>query len=674
MSARRGAPAAGRHAPAALALPVRVYACLTAVLAGIVFVVWGRVLPLRAGLHDPLPLAFLLLIAVAVLFPLQLGPRHKTTVGAAPEFAALLLFGPPLAMAVVGLAAASANLALRWRGKRGTWDVAFNTGQLALAVGIAGAALAQVARQPLPFRVRLDRPADVLAVVAAAVAMYAVNTGLVAGIVGLQRKRSPVKIWLAARQADAVQAAGLYTLGAAIALVVQVEPVLLVAFAAPLALVYQSLRLTQRSLQESERRRALELDLARAEKLRALGQLAAGVAHDVNNQLGAILSAAELLRVAVESGTGQRAELLEHLSLLERAARDSARTVRRLQLFSRRGDDEPPTRERVRLEDLIDDVLALTRPRWRDEAQAAGRHIVVRVTRGPSPTVGADPGELREALVNLVHNAVDAMPEGGVITLATGEGRADDGSLQAILSVRDAGVGMDEATKARMFEPFFTTKEPGKGTGLGLAMVHGIVERLHGSLAVESAPGAGATVTIRLPAAEPTDEAPAPRGQRVARITPRRVLVVEDEDGMRRIAVRLLERDGHACVAVATVDEALAALAALEERGGAFDLILTDVGLPGASGWQLAHHVARAAPNLRVVIATGWAAAVTDEQLAATGLSRAQVLAKPYVAADLRRAIDHLFPASPSPQEADAPTTAAGDAGSRERHPAVQAR
>jgi CheY-like chemotaxis protein len=157
----------------------------------------------------------------------------------------------------------------------------------------------------------------------------------------------------------------------------------------------------------------------------------------------------------------------------------------------------------------------------------------------------------------------------------------------------------------------------------------------------------------------------------VARITPRRVLVVEDEDGMRRIAVRLLERDGHTCVAVATVDEALAAL---EERGGAFDLILTDVGLPGAAGWQLAHHAARAAPNVRVVIATGWAAAVTDQHLAAAGLTRAQVVAKPYTAADLRRAIEYLFPASPGAHEADAQAATAADDGPRERRPAAQAR
>lgn len=682
MKRRPGVATGGRRASTPLNPRVRLFAVIIPALAVVLLAAWSRVLPAGFDRVGILPLVFLLATTGSLLFPLQLGPRQKTSVAAAPEFAALLLFGPTVALAVVGAAAAAANLAQMRLGKRAVWDVAFNAGQITLAVGLAGVALGRVADRPLPFDPRLDNATDVAALVAAAATMYVVNTCAVAAMVGLQRRTSPARVWLAARRADVVQAIGLYMLGTAIALVVRATPWMLVAFAVPLTLVYQSLRQAQRSLGESETRRALELDLARAEKLKALGQLAAGVAHDVNNQLGAILSSAELLRDAVESGSGQRADVLDHLSHLERAAEDAAKIVRRVQLFARRADDGPTSRAPVCVGDLLDDVVAFTRPRWRDEAQAAGRRITIRVRRDAAPMVVADPGELREALVNLVHNAIDAMPAGGVITLTATEEPVVDGTREAVLAVRDAGVGMDEQTRAHLFEPFYTTKPVGQGTGMGLAMVHGIVERLHGSIDVQSAPGAGTTVAIRLPSAgSPADKAPAQRDERPRRISSRRVLVVEDEDGLRRVVIRLLERDGHACVAVASAE---AALELLDRGRGAFDVVLTDVGLPGASGWQLAQHVTARAPDARVIVATGWAAAISDDQLASAGLTRSQLVAKPYRAADLRRAIDRLFPSLVAPSDREEPNDstakeAAGPspsdiAGERRTHAAGRAR
>ena len=388
-----------------------------------------------------------------------------------------------------------------------------------------------------------------------------------------------------------------------------------------------------RAEEELRRRRGA---VARAEQLRALGQLAAGVAHDVNNNLTAILGPVQLAREALAGGSINREQLLSDLDFIERAAMDAARTLHRLQVFAR-GAQGPIARPIARPDEVLADVIALTRPRWRDQARAERRQIAVEALPGGAPPVRADPSELREVLVNLVSNAIDAIPQRGSVLLRTGAERGPGNAPElAVLEVRDNGAGMDEATRARLFEPFFTTKAAGKGSGLGLVMVRRIVEDLGGSIAVETAPGRGSTFTVRLPAEVPA--APPGAAPPAAPARARRIMLVEDEAALRAIAARLLRRDGHAVTAVASAEEALQHLESA--AGVGYDVVLSDVGLPGLSGWQLAERLRALAPRLPLVLATGWGAAVGDEQLAAIGVGRDCLVPKPYRLEDLRRALN----------------------------------
>ncbi|HEY8746167.1 MAG TPA: PAS domain S-box protein [Chloroflexota bacterium] len=384
----------------------------------------------------------------------------------------------------------------------------------------------------------------------------------------------------------------------------------------------------------------LERRQVRDEKLRALGQLAAGVAHDVNNALAAIVGPAELLREAFARDGRASVTELDELDVILQAAEDASHTVRSLQSFARPANaNDTLGRTPVGPDDLLADVVTLTRSRWREQASAEGRHIEVQVQPGGAPLVLADPAELREVLVNLVHNAADALPTGGLITIASAPGLTEAGAAQAIITVTDTGIGMDAATRRRVFEPFFTTKAVGKGNGLGLAMVHGIISRLGGTCDVTSELGVGTCVTLRLPATRPVDATPVPL---ISAAAPgRRVVLVEDEPALRDVAGRILTTAGHT---VATFADAEAALAMLEQAGtDAFDVVVTDVGLPGMSGWRLVVELRLQQPGLPVIVATGWASRVDDEDLLRYGLSRDQLIAKPYRRSELQAVLDCIL-------------------------------
>jgi len=241
---------------------------------------------------------------------------------------------------------------------------------------------------------------------------------------------------------------------------------------------------------------------AQAEKLRALGQLASGVAHDVNNLLAAVLGRAELARLEVDRGQIEPARLLEALGQIEQAAEDGARTVRRIQDFARVRNEADVTT--IDIAKVIRDTIDLTRPSWRDAARVAGREINVVSEIEPDLLVAADPLELREVLTNLILNAVDAIPRRGQIQVV---GRRVGDMVQ--VTVADTGIGMSRAVSRRVFEPFFTSKAEG-GTGLGLAVSYGIVRRRGGHLSVSSVPDSGTTFTVELPYAGDAPEAPPP--------------------------------------------------------------------------------------------------------------------------------------------------------------------
>lgn len=377
----------------------------------------------------------------------------------------------------------------------------------------------------------------------------------------------------------------------------------------------------------SSRNRALtDLKLAQdklvqSEKLNALGELAAGVAHDFNNVLGAILGRAQLLKTKLDDP-----ELQKHALIIEKAATDGAETVRRIQEIGRQeGTDDFVD---VDVHEILQDVAELTVPRWRERTRKESRPVdleVVRWTHG-DPMVRGNPHELREVLINLVHNAVDAMPEGGRIVLSAAVTGGEGGELCEI-RVSDTGTGIPAEVKARIFDPFFTTKGE-HGTGLGLSVSYSIIQRHGGDLEVESrhdGPDHGTTFILSLPRTladrRPSDEAPA--AQHELGDGRARVLVIDDEENIRDILTDILETGDHEVVTAVDGPEGLARLS--EAR---FDLVFTDLGLPGMNGYEVAAEVKSRFPDVPVGLVTGWGATLDPEKARRYGVDL--VLSKPF--------------------------------------------
>ena len=370
--------------------------------------------------------------------------------------------------------------------------------------------------------------------------------------------------------------------------------------------------------QVAERSR-LEEQLRHAQKMEAVGQLAGGVAHDFNNLLTAILSCARMIENELPDGHAARQDAAEIVKAGERAAA----LTRQLLAFSRRQRLAP---QAIALADVVRDVEKLLK-------RLLGEAVALEVVTDARGGVWADPGQLEQVIVNLAVNARDAMPRGGRLTITVSElGAADragvsDPGLPAgplsVLSVRDAGEGMDAETQSHIFEPFFTTKGPGKGTGLGLPTVYGIVTQSGGAIRVRSSPGAGAEFVIYLPRhAGPLADAPAPQRLRASggRET---ILLVEDDDAVRAIARRALQQGGYTVLDAAGPGTAMA-LAQGHPRP--IDLLLTDVLLPEENGLSLSRRVAAVRPGLRVAFMSGY----TGDALGAEFPTTVPFLPKPF--------------------------------------------
>ena len=372
----------------------------------------------------------------------------------------------------------------------------------------------------------------------------------------------------------------------------------------------------------AEERAELEHRLAQAQRLESIGQLAGGVAHDFNNLLSVILTCVGFAQRALPADHPVRDDVSE----IGRAADRAAALTRQLLMFSRR--------EVVKPEVL--DVGALVRDLERLLDRTLSERIALRITVGPGLVpVLADRAQLEQVLVNLAVNARDAMPAGGTLAIAIG-GVADG----VRITVVDDGIGMPEDVRERAFEPFFTTKDPGQGTGLGLATVHGIVTDSGGTVEIESAPGRGTVVTIFLPGCEePITAAEPPAEPGDLTVTPARVLVVEDQEPVRRQACRILEAHGYQVSEAAGGEEALA-------NWQSVDVLVTDVVMPGMSGQELAQTARDRHPDLRVVLMSGH----TEDVLVRNG-ARARNLAfvqKPFTRASLLRAVEEALASEPS--------------------------
>ena len=384
---------------------------------------------------------------------------------------------------------------------------------------------------------------------------------------------------------------------------------LLDSFVAQAAAAIRNARLFEERKGAYEELAAAQDQLVRAEKLRALGEMASGVAHDFNNVLAVIVGRAQLMLAEVQEARHRR-----WLQLIERSALDGAKTVRRLQEFSRVRRDQPFVA--VSLNRVVEESLEATSMRWQEEARSRGVAVEVKTRLAADlPPVAGDAAELREALTNLILNAVDAMPQGGTLTLAT---RRADGRVELLVS--DTGVGMPEDVRERIWDPFFMTKGP-QGTGLGLAMTYGILSRHDARVTVESEEGCGTTFRLSFAAsdlpAEPriVAEAPRPAG-------PLRCLVVDDEPDVGEVLGDVLASAGHTAVVVGSGVEAIERFQA--ER---FDVVFTDLAMPGLTGWEVARRIKGLAPGVPVFLVTGFGVEVSAEEMKAKGVDA--VLPKP---------------------------------------------
>jgi PAS domain S-box-containing protein len=348
---------------------------------------------------------------------------------------------------------------------------------------------------------------------------------------------------------------------------------------------YEDLRLTQAAVLQQER-------------LKALGQMASGIAHDINNALSPVALYTESL-LEKESQLSERGR--ESLQVIQRAVHDVAATVARMREFYR--DREPQlTLTPVDLRQLVPQVVELTRARWSDMPQQRGVVVELR-TELPAdlPTLMGAENEIRDALTNLIFNAVDAMPEGGTLTVRARASRSGRVSVE----VSDTGLGMDEATRTRCLEPFFTTKGE-RGTGMGLAMVYGAMQRHSGDIGIESELGRG--TTVRLTFAAPPAVAPASMSEPIADPVPRnlRILIVDDDPLLLKSLCETLTDDGHTIVTASGGQLGVDAFAAALAGGEAFDVVLTDLGMPYLDGRQVATFVKGASPATPVILLTGW--------------------------------------------------------------------
>jgi two-component system, cell cycle sensor histidine kinase and response regulator CckA len=362
-------------------------------------------------------------------------------------------------------------------------------------------------------------------------------------------------------------------------------------------------------------RKDLEAQLRHAQKMEAVGQLAGGIAHDFNNFLAVILGRSEILAKLVP----QEGELQSHLALIRETVEQASQLTLRLLAFSRRQVLQPQTAD---LNAIVEDTVNMLR-------RLIGESVSIELGLADDlELVRVDPGQIGQVVVNLALNARDAMPSGGRLVIETCN-RLDGGVPSVVLTMRDDGHGMDEATRARIFEPFFTTKAAGHGTGLGLATVYGIVEQSGGTITVDSAPGGGTTFEVFLPRAEGTRTAPPARDDTEPVGGSETVLLTEDEAPVRRVTAEILRDYGYRVLTAADATDALAVARAHE---GAIHLLLSDVVMPGANGPTLAAELRGLRPETRCLFMSGYLPALTD-------LEGAPLLRKPFAARALLAAV-----------------------------------
>ncbi|MGH7953412.1 MAG: ATP-binding protein, partial [Limisphaerales bacterium] len=367
---------------------------------------------------------------------------------------------------------------------------------------------------------------------------------------------------------------------------------------------YNELRQTQQAVMQQER-------------LKALGQMASGVAHDINNALSPIVGFADLI-ARYETSLSPAAK--KHLDYIKTAGEDIAHIVSRLRDFYRPRDQRELLLE-LSLNNVATRVIDMTRPRWRDMSQSRGIPIEVQTDFDPRlPDFVGIESEIREAITNLIINAVDALPAGGTIIIRTRVAerkppeQKNQISNRVILEICDTGIGMDEETRRRCLEPFFSTKGH-HGTGLGLAMVYGVVERHEGEIEIESKSGKGTTVRLIFPIRS-IAAADTASFYHDGKSQPLHILCIDDEPLLRELIKEMLEREGHKIEMTENGEAGLNAFRAARNRGEPFDAVMTDFGMPNLDGRQVAAILNRESPETPVIMLTGWGAFMQEDGVA----------------------------------------------------------
>lgn len=363
--------------------------------------------------------------------------------------------------------------------------------------------------------------------------------------------------------------------------------------------------------------------LVQSEKLRAIGEIASGVAHDFNNTLGVILGNIQLLLRNADENTRQR------LLAAERAALDGVDTVRRIQEFTKR-KSEGHTRA-ISINSIASEVVEMMRPVWQDGLLAQGRLLKVEVELTDDIIVSGNAPEIREVLINILLNAIQAMPDGGDIRVSTG-GQDDQGWVR----IADSGIGMPEDVRKRVFDPFFTTRGV-EGTGLGMSIAYGIISRHDGSISIESEPGKGTAVTVYLPVSDAEAQVEIPVSEPLATpVRAARILVVDDEESFAEVLAEMLRECGHEVTSAHSGAEAIELF-----RNGQFDMVFTDLGMPHMSGSQLAAAIKEMSPGTPVALLTGWGATIGESELRESSVDVA--LSKPVNMGSLAAVVEEVL-------------------------------
>jgi signal transduction histidine kinase/ActR/RegA family two-component response regulator len=403
-----------------------------------------------------------------------------------------------------------------------------------------------------------------------------------------------------------------------------------VALAAHQAQLYDALQQAYNDLRQTQQA------VMQQERLRALGQMASGIAHDINNAISPVSIYTDSLLETEEGLTDRGRRFLE---TIKHAIEDVSHTVSRLNEFYRQREPQLALTP-MSVNRLVQQVIDLSRARWSDMPQQRGVSIRLDTDfQDNLPTIPGVESEIREALVNLVFNAVDAMPEGGTLTLRTRllENAGPNHSNRLVtIEVKDSGVGMDEDTRRRCLEPFFTTKGE-RGTGLGLAMVYGIVRRHNAEIEIDSTPGKGTTFRIVFHAQEENPAPGAPANKVFTVPTRLRLLVIDDDPLLIQSLRDALETDGHVVVTATGGREGVETFRQAKENGENYAVVFTDLGMPNMDGRQVAAAIKNLSPTTPVILLTGW-----GQRLAAEGDTPPHIdsiVSKPPKLRDLREVL-----------------------------------